>query len=65
MADDWGRYLEIRAELGDLRATATQIPGARLAVLPGCGHLETFTRCDLALPIVLPFLTETLIETPA
>ena len=51
--------------LGDLRATATQIPGARLAVLPGCGHLETFTRCELALPIVLPFLTETLIETPA
>jgi pimeloyl-ACP methyl ester carboxylesterase len=50
--------------LGDLRATATQIPGARLAVLPGCGHLETFIRGDLALPVVLPFLTEVLTETP-
>jgi pimeloyl-ACP methyl ester carboxylesterase len=50
--------------LSDLRATARQIPGARLAVLPGCGHLETFIRSDLALPVVLPFLAETLTETP-
>ena len=50
--------------LVDLRATAGRIPGARLAELPGCGHLETFTRSDLTLPLVLPFLTETLIETP-
>jgi pimeloyl-ACP methyl ester carboxylesterase len=50
--------------LGDLRATADRIPGARLAELPGCGHLDTFTRSDLTLPLVLPFLTETLIETP-
>jgi pimeloyl-ACP methyl ester carboxylesterase len=50
--------------LVDLRATADRIPGARLAELPGCGHLDTFTRSDLTLPLVLPFLTETLIETP-
>jgi pimeloyl-ACP methyl ester carboxylesterase len=50
--------------LVDLRATAERIPGARLAELPGCGHLDTFTRSDLTLPLVLPFLTETLIETP-
>ena len=46
-----------------LRATAERIPGARLAELPGCGHLDTFTRSDLTLPLVLPFLSETLIET--
>jgi hypothetical protein len=39
-------------------------PGARLAELLGCGHLDTFTRSHLTLPLVLPFLTETLIETP-
>ena len=50
--------------LVDLRATAKRIPGARLAELPGCGHLDTFTRSDLTLPLVLPFLAETLIERP-
>jgi pimeloyl-ACP methyl ester carboxylesterase len=50
--------------LVDLCATADRIPGARLALLPDCGHLETFIRSDLTLPIVLPFLTETLTETP-
>ena len=49
--------------LVDLRATADRIPGARLAELPGCGHLETFTRSDLTLPLALPFFTENLIET--
>jgi pimeloyl-ACP methyl ester carboxylesterase len=51
--------------LADLHATADRIAGARFAVLPGCDHLETFTRSDLALPVVLPFLTETLTEMPA
>jgi pimeloyl-ACP methyl ester carboxylesterase len=50
--------------LADLRATADRIPGARSTVLPDCGHLDTFTRSDLTLPVVLPFLTETLVETP-
>jgi pimeloyl-ACP methyl ester carboxylesterase len=45
-----------------MRVTADRIPGARLAVLPGCGHLDTFTRSDLALPLALRFLTETLTE---
>jgi pimeloyl-ACP methyl ester carboxylesterase len=49
--------------LVDLRATAERIPGARLAELPGCGHLDIFTRSDLTLPLVLPFWTETPIET--
>jgi pimeloyl-ACP methyl ester carboxylesterase len=46
----------------DMRATADRIRGARLAVLPGCGHLDTFTRSDLTLPLALRFLTETLTE---
>jgi pimeloyl-ACP methyl ester carboxylesterase len=50
--------------LADLRATAVRIPNARLVVLPGCGHLETFTRSDLTLPVALPFLAETVIEAP-
>ena len=46
--------------LADMRATADRIPGSRCAALPGCGHLDTFIRSDLALPVALPFLTETL-----
>lgn len=37
---------------------------ARVVVLPGQGHLETFTRGDLTLLVVLSFLTEALTETP-
>jgi pimeloyl-ACP methyl ester carboxylesterase len=41
-----------------IERTATQIPSATLVRLPGCGHLDTFARTDLTLPVVLPFLSE-------
>jgi pimeloyl-ACP methyl ester carboxylesterase len=41
-----------------IERTATQIPSATLVRLPGCGHLDTFARTDLTLPVVLPFLSD-------
>jgi pimeloyl-ACP methyl ester carboxylesterase len=43
-----------------IRRTAARIPGAALAELPGCGHLDAFSRVDLTLPIVGPFLARCL-----
>lgn len=39
-----------------IQRTASRIPTAALAELPGCGHLDAFLRIDLTLPLVLPFL---------
>jgi pimeloyl-ACP methyl ester carboxylesterase len=43
-------------QLPAIRRTAAHRPAATLIELPGCGHLDTFTRADLTLPLVLPFL---------
>ncbi|KJY40413.1 hypothetical protein VR46_27820 [Streptomyces sp. NRRL S-444] len=40
-----------------IRETADRICSATLAELPGCGHLDTFLRTDLTLPVVRAFLT--------
>ncbi|WP_131737404.1 alpha/beta fold hydrolase [Actinomadura roseirufa] len=40
-----------------IRRTAARVPGAVLAELPGCGHLDTFLRTDLTLPLARPFLS--------
>jgi pimeloyl-ACP methyl ester carboxylesterase len=40
-----------------IQRTATHIPGGTLIQLPDCGHLDTFVRSDLTLPLVLPFLS--------
>jgi pimeloyl-ACP methyl ester carboxylesterase len=39
-----------------IRRTAEAVPGATLAELPGCSHLDAFLRLDLTLPVVRPFL---------
>jgi pimeloyl-ACP methyl ester carboxylesterase len=41
-----------------IQRTAARVPHATLVQLPDCGHLETFARSDLTLPLVLPFLSE-------
>jgi hypothetical protein len=41
-----------------IERTATRIPSTTLVRLPDCGHLDTFARTDLTLPVVLPFLSE-------
>ncbi len=38
------------------RAAAAAMPGARFELLPGLNHLSGFTRSDLTLPVVRPFL---------
>lgn len=43
-----------------IRRTAARIPDATLAELPDCGHLDSFSRIDLTLPIVRPFLARCL-----
>jgi pimeloyl-ACP methyl ester carboxylesterase len=40
-----------------IRHTAARIRSATLTELPGCGHLDTFTRSDLAVPAAVPFLS--------
>ena len=40
-----------------IQRTAAHIPGGTLIQLPDCGHLDTFVRSDLTLPLVLPFLS--------
>lgn len=39
-----------------IRLTADRLRGAQLAVLPGCGHFDTFARTDLTLPLARGFL---------
>ena len=39
-----------------IRRTADRLRGAQLAVLPGCGHFDTFTRTDLTIPLAREFL---------
>ena len=40
-----------------IRETADRVRSATLAELPGCGHLDTFLRTDLTLPVVRAFLS--------
>jgi pimeloyl-ACP methyl ester carboxylesterase len=46
--------LDPRLEL--IRATGDRLRRAELAVLPGCGHFDTFTRTDLTIPLAREFL---------
>lgn len=39
-----------------IRITAGRLRHAEIAVLPGCGHFDTFTRTDLTIPLALEFL---------
>ena len=39
-----------------IRATGGRLRRAEVAVLPGCGHFDTFTRTDLTIPLVREFL---------
>jgi pimeloyl-ACP methyl ester carboxylesterase len=43
-------------QLPAIQRTAELMPSATLTVLPDCSHLESFTRGDRTLPVVLPFL---------
>lgn len=45
------------SQLAAIRRTADHLPAATLIELPDCRHLDTFIRADLALPLVLPFMT--------
>jgi pimeloyl-ACP methyl ester carboxylesterase len=47
---------ELDPRLGLIRATGDRLSRAEVAVLPGCGHFDTFTRTDLTVPLVLEFL---------
>jgi pimeloyl-ACP methyl ester carboxylesterase len=40
-----------------IQRTATHIPAGTLIQLPDCGHLDTFVRSALTLPLVLRFLS--------
>jgi pimeloyl-ACP methyl ester carboxylesterase len=40
-----------------IRTTAARLSRATLVELPGCGHLDAFTRADLTVPPVLEFLS--------
>ena len=42
--------------LGLIRATGDRLRRAEIALLPGCGHFDTFTRTDLTIPLVRNFL---------
>ncbi|MBL1083636.1 alpha/beta fold hydrolase [Streptomyces actinomycinicus] len=44
--------------LRSIRDTAARVRGATCVELSGCGHLDTFLRLDLTLPVVRPFLAE-------
>jgi pimeloyl-ACP methyl ester carboxylesterase len=39
-----------------IRVTGDRLRRAELAVLPGCGHFDTFTRTDLTIPLAREFL---------
>jgi len=39
-----------------IRATGDRLSRAELAMLPGCGHFDTFTRIDLTVPLAREFL---------
>jgi len=39
-----------------IRITGDRLSGAEVAVLPGCGHFDTFTRTDLTVPLAREFL---------
>jgi pimeloyl-ACP methyl ester carboxylesterase len=39
-----------------IRSTGSRMSRAEVAVLPGCGHFDTFTRTDLTMPLAREFL---------